>query len=426
MAYLQDNHRTKSNDIHYTAVIPSTINGKGPSRQDSPLPQKQTELERAKAMYVDFEDAFQDETTNRDYFGYQPDEKPSTKPSKTDDNDDSKPANFYLQSIETISEVKNGNHSPQMRYQLSRENSRPSTPSDTPPFPQRSNQTGKKSHLNNSQRSTSSSNGNSQLSSDFTNLNLIDQNNDESNESPAPFTPDAIRIQYPTDQPFDDSLLVSSQFKLILPQYFLIKYLGRTPCSQLWGAKAVRVPIDEMVHSARVLSTINDMPTLEACVNTRGLVLTHRDSPDQPERTSRNPSPDRRQNGLIPLEYISYVMHDLKYSKIAACIVLRQSKTGSKSEAKSTNSDDTVTECYGFLFQSKEHAHRFALSLAEAFNARKRSSRHGKTSNHYDKREGRSPHRRTKQRNQPPSIPHHHERTRAGKYDDSYLRDSEV
>ena len=50
MAYLQDNHRTKSNDIHYTAVIPSTINGKGPSRQDSPLPQKQTELERAKAV----------------------------------------------------------------------------------------------------------------------------------------------------------------------------------------------------------------------------------------------------------------------------------------------------------------------------------------------------------------------------------------
>ena len=347
-------------------------------------------------LYVDFDDAFQDETTNRDYFG-----------GESTTEKESQPANFYLQSIETISEVNNGSPSPAMRYQVSRENSRPSTPSDTSPFPPRSNLLSKMSQLNHSHRSTSSSNGHSQLSGDFTNLNLIESNNDS---SPA----DVIRIRPSVDQPFDDSLLVSSQFKLILPQYFLVKYLGRLPCSQLWGAKAVRAPIDEMVQSARHLSTINEMPTLEACVNTRGLVLTHRDSPKQSER---NPSPERRQNGLIPLEYISYVMHDLKYSKIAACIVLRQSRTASP--------DETSTECYGFLFQSKEHAHRFALSLAEAFNARKRSSRHGKNA-HYEKREGRSPHRRTKQQRNAPSIPHHHERTRAGKYDDSYLRDSEV
>lgn len=171
-----------------------------------------------------------------------------------------------------------------------------------------------------------------------------------------------------------------------------------------------------MVQSARKLSSINELPTLEACINSRGLTLTHRHSPTRHKHHSRQPSPDRQQHGLIPLEYISYVMHDMKYSKISTCIVLRQSKNSS-SDKKTSN--DTITECYAFLFQSKDHAHRFALSLSEAFNANKHSSRNGKQ-NHDDKREGRSPQRRSKHRHG-----HHHDRARS-RYDDSYLRDSEV
>jgi hypothetical protein len=309
-----------------------------------------------------------------------------------------------------------------MRYQASRENSRPSTPSDTPPVQPRSNhRTYQQSSLSpNSSPSqnhhSSNSNGIVSLNQDFTNLNLLHSN--DIDNSPAPFTPDAIRIKIKQNK-YDDSPVLSSQFKFILPQYFLVKYLGRTACTQLWGSTAVRSPIDDMVHSARQLPSMNEMPTLEACINTRGLTLTHRHSPTRAssKHQSRNHSPDRQQHGLIPLEYISYVMHDIKYSKISACIVLRQSKT-SASDPKTTN--DTVTECYAFLFQSKEHAHRFALSLAEAFNAQKRSSR-GTKQNHEDKREGRSPQRRSKHR----SNYHHHERAR-GKYDDTYLRDSEV
>lgn len=235
----------------------------------------------------------------------------------------------------------------------------------------------------------------------------------DTDDSPAPFTPDAIRIQI---KPTDSLHLISSQFKLILPQYFLVKYLGRTKCSQLWGSAAVRGPIDDMVHNARKLSSLNEMPTLEACVNTRGLTLTHRHSSTYSNRNSNNHSPERHNNGLIPLEYISYVMHDIKYSKISACIVIRQSKTSSSD--KKHNHDNTVTECYAFLFQSKEHAHRFALSLSEAFNSQKYSSR-GAKQNHDDRKEGRSPQRRSKHRS------HHHEKVR-DKYDDSYLRDSEV
>jgi hypothetical protein len=314
--------------------------------------------------------------------------------------------------------VKNTNFSPSMRYHASRDNSRPSTPSDTPPYQLRSNQ---QSSLHSSSSSSqnhnsSNSNGITSLNRDFTNLSLLHSN--DIDDSPAPFTPDAIRIKIKQNK-YDDSPNLSSQFKLILPQYFLVKYLGRTTCTQLWGSTAVRSPIDDMVHSARQLSSMSDIPTLEACINTRGLTLTHRHSPARPnnKHQSRNHSPDRQQHGLIPLEYISYVMHDIKYSKVSACIVLRQSKT-SASDPKTTN--DTVTECYAFLFQSKEHAHRFALSLAEAFNAQKRSSK-GAKQNHEDKREGRSPQRRSKHR----SNYHHHERAR-GKYDDSYLRDSEV
>jgi hypothetical protein len=309
--------------------------------------------------------------------------------------------------------VKNTNISPFMRYHTSRENSRPSTPSDTPPYQPRYNQPPPPPPSSSQNHHLSNTNSTANLNRDFSNLNLKHPNNID--ELPAPFTPDAIRLKFKQNECVD-SPVVSSQFKLILPQYFLVKYLGRTTCTQLWGSKAVRDPIDGMVHSARQLSSMNEMPTLEACINTRGLTLTHRHSPKRNKHHSRNHSPERDQHGLIPLEHISYVMHDVKYSKISACIVLRQSKTVSL-DNKTIN--ETVTECYAFLFQSKDHAHRFALSLAEAFNAQKHSSK-GIKQNHDDKREGRSPQRRSKHRSG-----HHHERTRS-RYDDTCLRDSEV
>jgi len=309
--------------------------------------------------------------------------------------------------------VKNTNFSPFIRYHASRENSRPSTPSDTPPYQPRNNHRSNQFPSSSQNHHLSNSNGIANLNGAFANLSLL--NSDDIDDLPAPFTPDAIRLKIKPNK-YDNSPVPSSQFKLILPQYFLVKYLGRTACTQLWGSTAVRNPIDDMVHSARQLSSMNEIPTLEACINSRGLTLTHRHSPTRSKHHSRNHSPDRHQHGLIPLEYISYVMHDIKYSKIAACIVLRQSKNSS-SDKKTAN--DTVTECYAFLFQSKEHAHRFALSLSEAFNAQKHSSR-GAKQNHDDKREGRSPQRRSKHRNG-----HFRERTR-DRYDDSYLRDSEA
>jgi hypothetical protein len=311
--------------------------------------------------------------------------------------------------------VKNTNFVPFVRHHASRENSRPTTPSDTPPdqrrLNHRINQTPPLPPSSQNYHS-SDTNGIASLNEDFTNFNLIHTN--DIDDLPPPFTPDDIQIRIKPNQ-YDNSPVPSSQFKLILPQYFLVKYLGRTVCTQLWGSSSVRGPIDEMVQSARQRPSLNEIPTLEACINTRGLTLTHRHSPIRSKHHSRNTSPERNHQGLIPLEYISYVMHDAKYSKIASCIVLRQSKTYS-SDKKTTN--DTVTECYAFLFQSKEHAHRFALSLSEAFNAQKRASRAKQY--HDDRREGRSPQRRSKHRNG-----HHHERTR-DRYDDSYLRDSEV
>ncbi|CAF1136454.1 unnamed protein product [Rotaria sordida] len=409
----KEDHQQQQRQIHYATILPSNSSANGKGSNASPATRKQTELERAKALYVDFEDAFQDETTNHDSFGLQP----HHSHSEYNQQNSHQPANFYLQSVETISEVKNTNFSPFIRYQASRESSRPSTPSDTPPYlPRNYHRTNPLSSLSSSSQNRHSSNSSSiaNLNEDFSNLNFI--HTSDIDDSPAPFTPDAIRIQI---RKTDSIPLAASQFKLLLPQYFLVKYLGRTKCPQLWGSAAVRGPIDDMVHNARQLSSVNEIPTLEACINPRGLTLTHRHSTSH-SRHSRSHSSERHQNGLIPLEYISYVMHDIKYSKVSACIVLRQSKTSSSSSSDKKTSNETLTECYAFLFQSKEHAHRFALSLAEAFNSQKSSSKGIKQNNNDDdKRDGRSPQRRSKHRN------HHHERVR-DKYDDSYLRDSEV
>lgn len=186
--------------------------------------------------------------------------------------------------------------------------------------------------------------------------------------------------------------VIDSQQNLSLPQYFLVKYLGRTACSQIWGSKAVRTPIDELVQTARQLPTIGDLPTLEICVNHNGLNLTHRQSTSpHRHRHHRSRSPDRSHHGQIPIENISYAMHDVKYSKIASCIVLRQSKTKHQTS-------ETLTECYVFLFQTKDHALRFTLALAKAFNGEKQSNRSN------EKREGRSKHRHDKIKSD-----HHHQ-----------------
>ncbi|UJR30048.1 hypothetical protein I4U23_017593 [Adineta vaga] len=398
-------------EIHYATLVKTNLpytNGHDVIISSSNR-QQTNELERNKALYVDFEDVFPNDTTNYDYFGCQPVFTYSDQS-----------ADFYLQSVETISEIKNTNFSPYIRRHLSRENSRPSTPSDNPPY-QLSPPT-----LPPSSHHSSTTNGATHLHNDLNNLTLVQLT--PVDDLPAPFTPDAIQLKIKQNDYIEASLL-SSQFKLILPQYFLVKYLGRKPCAQLWGSKAVRTPIDDMVQSARQMSSMNEMPTLEACINTRGLTLTHRQSPTRSKHSSRTLSPERHQHGLIPLEHISYVMHDVKYSKISTCIVLRQSKSSSSTDPVTIN--ETITECYAFLFQSKDHAHRFALSLAEAFNAQKHSSKVPKK-NHDDKRDGRSPSHRPKHRPTTQQQHHHHhhhhhhnEKTRS-RYDDTYLRDSEV
>ena len=226
-------------------------------------------------------------------------------------------------------------------------------------------------------------------------------NNNNNNENPPPFSPDAIRYQTKQQQQQQETTPnPPPQFPVTLPQYFLVKYLGRALCTHLWGAKAVRTPIDDMVRNARQLSSMNEVPTLEVSVNSHGLTLAHRSS--SPRNKHRHHSPERHQHGLIPIDNISYAMHDVKYSKVASCIVIRQLKNDHK------NANETITECYAFLFQSKDHAHRFALTIAEAFKHQNPPTRPSRP-RHDDKREGRSPQRRSRHRsNHRHHRPHHH------------------
>ncbi|CAF3226668.1 unnamed protein product [Rotaria socialis] len=416
MAGRDDQHYHQK--IHYASILPTASNSHTHKESHLLTHKPTTQQDRSKALYLDFESAFQDDTTNQDYFGLQFPEHSHQNTHQL--------ANFHLQSVETISEVKNSNFSPYVRYHASRETSHSSTPSDTPPpFPLRHNQRSSPFGAMPSSHShhVTFANDHRNLNRNFSNLKMISSNDNK--DIPIPFTPDAILLktkqqpQQQQQQLQETTANSSSQSKLILPQYFFVKYLGRVQCAQLWGAKAVRAPIDDMVRSARQFSSMSEIPTLEACVNTRGLTLTHQNLATQNKQNhSRNPSPERHQHGLIPLENISYAMHDIKYSKIASCIVLRQAKSSSPIQKNTT---ETLTECYTFLFQSKEHAHRFALALAEAFNTQKQPVRTSRQNND-EQKDGRSPQRHSRHRSA-----HRHDRIRtAGKYDRQYLGDTEV
>lgn len=291
----------------------------------------------------------------QDHFGLQASSIPYT------------PANFHLQSVKMISEVQNKNSPIYSRYYPSREASHSSTPLNHSPYPFLSND-------------ASNSNDPRSFHQEFAHLNLVDATKPVTHVDPNPLR----------SRPSDPAAQ-----NLTLPQYFLVKYLGRTPCSQIWGTKAVRAPIDDLVHTARQLPSISELPTLEICVNLNGLTLTHRQSSSPHRNHHRSRSPERPHHGLIPIEYISYAMHDVKYSKIASCIVLRQSKSKNQTF-------ETVTECYVFLFQSKDHALRFTYALAKAFTSEKQTNRITKT-NHGEKREGRSKHRHEKSRHDHPN-----------------------
>ena len=124
-------------------------------------------------------------------------------------------------------------------------------------------------------------------------------------------------------------------------QSFLVRYLGRSPCEQLVGVDAVRSPIDRLVFQAQQLLSVDELPSVEVRIDVHGLAVIN-----------------RHQHGLIPLENISYAMRDLKYSRVGSCIVLRQSM-------------EIVSECYVFLFGSREDANRFPRALAQAFQSAK-------------------------------------------------------
>ncbi|UJR16427.1 hypothetical protein I4U23_003329 [Adineta vaga] len=389
-------HHRHQQQLHYASILPAPNHTH--TYTDPRVARRSNEQDQQKAFYVEFENAFQDQTTNQDYFGCQSLEQTQH--------------NNQLQSVETISEIENRNLIPYFRYQATRESSHhSSTPSDTPPYlPRHNHGSAPTSNHHHHHHYFSPTDSRENLHHDFTNLNLF--HTSDNKDMTSPFTSDAIRIKSKPQETIPNS---SSQVKLTLPQYFLVKYLGRTPCTQLWGSKVVRTPIDDMVRAARQLPSMNELPTLEACVNYRGFTLTHRHSPtrNKHQHHSRNHSPERHHHGLVPLENISYVMHDIKYSKIATCIVLRQVKVASPDR---TTTNETLTECYAFLFQSKEHAHRFALTLAEAFSAQKQSIRPSRQQ-HDEKREGRSPQRRSR-----PRHVHHHN----NRYDEKYLRDSQA
>ncbi|CAF0817843.1 unnamed protein product [Didymodactylos carnosus] len=455
MAKQSTPYHQNNNQVQYTTIVPPNA---------IHTDKKQTESDRVQAVYVNYDDAFQEDETV-DYFGqakYHISQNAHHQQQHVLSPPRDNPLHFYLQSVETISETHNNS---QNRY-YSKDNSRSSTPSTESGGGANSLAFQRRLYpqLRGRQRRTDvqSKTPDDELSPDLINLRL---NNPSSHthshthyHEPVPFTPESARLDHlsaitsgqikiqqsgSTDDYLNDA---SDERKNLLPQHFLVKYLGRTPCTSIWGAKAVRGPIDAMIHSAHQLPTMADLPTLEARISTKGLLLTqrlhktnnhrHRDrsskkSNHSPQRTghSRAFSPLRHvfsssatttnkddhrnstdeRHGLIPLENISYVMHDMKYTKVSACIVLRQKE------------NETITECYALLFQNREYAQRFALALAEAFNTKAVSKQQQLES---------TQEKPSRSSRQPVSNAHSrkdvHPRRSKHRRNEDYLRDSEV
>jgi hypothetical protein len=249
-------------------------------------------------------------------------------------NAEQQPVDAHLQSIAIISEINDKNYSPRPRYYplkvISHRSARqpPSVSQCARPLPSNRDEP------------------NRRCPNDFVNFNLVG----ECQRMPPHFT-----VISPCDLPL---------FDFDWPCYFLVKYLGRSACQQMWGAAAVRTPTDNIVHKARQLPSINDLPTLEASIDRYNLRLARRHA----SSSARLLSPSRSERGLIPLRHISYVTHDVKYSKVASCIVLRSTRGPRLEPTSPTFNDESLVECYAFLFRSREQASRFTLAIGKAFH----------------------------------------------------------
>lgn len=141
-----------------------------------------------------------------------------------------------------------------------------------------------------------------------------------------------------------------------LPQVFVAKYLGMREVKGFCGLHHVRKPVDEMV--TRVQKSLEaqeqvELPLLYVVVSPKGLDMREH---------KLNKQKEGMPTGLIPIDFISYGVQDIKYWRVFTFIVVRELSSRSK-----------MTECHAYLCDSSLNARKMALSLGASFRVYSRS-----------------------------------------------------
>ncbi|CAH1773172.1 unnamed protein product [Owenia fusiformis] len=131
-----------------------------------------------------------------------------------------------------------------------------------------------------------------------------------------------------------------------LPQVYVAKYLGFRSCKGLWGVRHTRKPVEELVESVGKIKRGDELALVHIEISKTGINL----------KTHPSNKNTKFEPGFIPIEYISYGVQDVKFSRVFAFIVVREMSKDSKK-----------TECHGYVCDSTLTARKLALSVSLAF-----------------------------------------------------------
>lgn len=135
-----------------------------------------------------------------------------------------------------------------------------------------------------------------------------------------------------------------------LPQVFIVKYMGVKKCGGLWGIQNIRGPLEELVGEIQQKTKRGewgDLPLLILHVSPKGIhVREHK----------ANKSSNKPARGLVPIEFISYGVQDIKYTRVFSFILVREISSRNKQ-----------LECHSYVCDSTITARKLALSMSLAF-----------------------------------------------------------
>ena len=133
-----------------------------------------------------------------------------------------------------------------------------------------------------------------------------------------------------------------------LPQVFSAKYLGYKTTRGLYGIQYTREPLQKLVQEIQESDSKDKLPLTQLHVSIRGIHVAEHKS-----NTEKSMTIDA---GLIPIEFVSYGVQDVHYTRIFTFIVVREMSSRSRK-----------LECHAYLCESSVTCRKLALSVALAF-----------------------------------------------------------